>query len=178
MEPLRISSPWVRSLAYALTCGIVAVLSARYAGAGRDPEPPKLLTAQEFRLVDKTGAVRAVMALQPDGSPYISLNDTKDNRRVTLRVRPEGGSAVAMNDADGKNRILLDTEGDGSASITLSSRKSKGGAGFLTPAEGDPIVVVRDKNGEVAFAEPQPQPAEPDEIGGEKQNKKKPGGKN
>ena len=156
----------VRSTASSLrTAGSVAALviallgadvALRTVHAAQDPAPPKLVTAQEFRLVDKDGATRASIALQPDGSPYIALTDKANNRRISMRVRPDGGSAFAMNDSDGKNRIALDTQPDGSASVTVTNRQGKGGAGLLVPPDGSPIVVVRDKDGAVAFAEPQP----------------------
>jgi hypothetical protein len=137
-----------------------ADITLRSVHAAQNPAPPKVLVAQEFRLVDKDGSTRASMALQQDGSPYISLTDKANNRRISLRIKPDGGSAFAMNDADSKNRILLDTQADGSASVSVTNRQGKGGAGLLVPPDGSPIVVVRDKDGSVAFAEPQPQPAE------------------
>jgi hypothetical protein len=151
---------------------VIALLGAdvalRTVHAAQNPVPPKLITAQEFRLVDKDGATRASIALQPDGSPYIALTDKANNRRISMRVRPDGGSTFAMNDADGKNRIALDTQADGSASVSVTNRQGKGGAGLLVSTDGSPIVVVRDKDGSVAFAEPQPQPADDPNDAGKK----------
>jgi hypothetical protein len=145
-----------------------ADVALRTVHAAQDPAPPKLVTAQEFRLVDKSGAARASIALQPDGSPYISLTDKANNRRISMRVKPDGGSVFAMNDADGKNRIALDTQPDGSASVSVTNRQGKAGAGLLVPSDGSPIVVVRDKDGSIAFAEPQPQPADDPADAGKK----------
>jgi len=142
---------------------LVANVSVRRVHAAPDPAPAKLVMAQEFRLVDAAGEERATLALQPDGSPYLSLSDKAKNRRITVRVRPDGGAVMAVNDSDGKNRIALDTQPDGSASVTITSKKGKGGAGMLTPPDGSPVVMVRDKDGTVAFAEPQPEA--PDENG-------------
>ncbi len=144
------------------TCAVCLFLGAdialRAGHAAPPVEPLKVVTAQEFRLVDKTGAERAALALQPDGSPYLSLTDKANARRITLRVRPDGGTAFAINDPDGKNRIAVETGADGSASMTLSGGKTKSGAGFLVAADGSPLVIVKDKDGTVAFMEPSPDP--------------------
>jgi hypothetical protein len=162
----RLAAPGLRTAA-SVTALVIALLSAdvaiRSVRAAQDPAPAKLVTAQEFRLVDRDGATRASIALQPDGSPYIALSDKANNRRISMRVRPDGGSTFAMNDSDGKNRIALDTQADGSASVTVTNRQGKGGAGMLVSPDGNQIVMVRDKDGSVAFAEPQPQP--PDDAG-------------
>jgi hypothetical protein len=149
-----------------------AGLAARSVSARQNPEIPKLLQAQEFRLVDKDGAARATMALQPDGSPYISLSDKMNNRRIVLRIRPDGGAVLSINDPDGKNRIALDTLPDGSATVSATGKNGKSGAGLLVPADGNPMVVVKDKDGMISFAEPGPfQPGEP-ENGGKQPQKK------
>lgn len=168
----------IRTIGIAVSLVVVLVAAdaaLRSVHAAQNPEPAKLIVAQEFRLVDKEGTTRASIALQPDGSPYVALVDKLNNRRITLRVRPDGGATFAMNDPDGKNRVALDTQADGSASITVSSRQGKSGAGLLIPPDGSPAVIVRDKDGAVTFNEPQPLP--PDDSGADAGAKPKPGKK-
>jgi hypothetical protein len=145
-----------------------ADIASRVVHAAPPAEPPKTVTAQEFRLVDKTGAERAALALQPDGSPYLSLTDKTNARRITMRVRPDGGTVFAINDPDGKNRLAMETGADGSASMTVTANKGKAGAGFLMSGDGSPMLIVRDKEGSVAFMEPAPDVLEdPDKKPGE-----------
>ena len=139
---------------------LVADVALRTGHAAQNPAPPKSITAQEFRLVDKDGSERAALALQPDGSPYLSMTDKAAKRRITLRIRPDGGATFAINDPDGKNRIAIDSGADGSSSVTISGKTGKGGAGLITPPNGDPVIMVRDKDGAIAFLEPHPEDAQ------------------
>jgi hypothetical protein len=129
-------------------------LTLRSVHAAPDPAPPKVLTAQEFRLVDKTGAMRATLQTQEDGSPGLALYDKNGKVRVTLHVRSDGSSAIAFRDAESKPRVELAQESDGTGGLTLTNGKGTGGAALLIAPDSNPVAVFKDKDGKVVWTAP------------------------
>lgn len=66
---------------------------------------PKTITAQEFRLVDTRGRVRAMLAFTEDGQPFLQLPDEFDTYRVWMGISTDTG--VALRDVDGKTRLVM-----------------------------------------------------------------------
>lgn len=126
----------------------------RYGRAQQEPGPPKVLTAQEFRLVDKDGKTRAALAVKADGSPGLLLYDGDGKVRAALRVRSDGSAALSLHDPDGSNRAALDTQSNGSASLTLTNKSGKGGVGLAVLPDGKAGISVTDKEGKVVGSVP------------------------
>lgn len=129
-----------------------------------DTAPPKVLMAQEFRLVDKSGAMRATLQTQEDGSPGLALYDKSGKVRVTLRVRPDGSSALTFHDAQSKPRVELAQESDGTGGLTLTNGKGTGGAALLIAPDSNPVALFKDKDGKTTWSAPGPEielPADP-----------------
>jgi len=140
---------------------LVAVLLAgemalRCVGAQPGGAGPKVVTAQEFRLVDSEGKTRASLAAQADGSTGIALIDKDGKRRAVLRLRADGSPSLSLHDADGKNRATLDTQADNSVGLILTNRDGKGGAAMVIPPNGEAAAILKDKEGNVVWAEPTP----------------------
>ncbi len=110
----------VSCLAASLVGGIVGslVTSARPVTAG-EPAPASL-TASEFRLVDRAGQVRALLAFTTDGQPYLGIKDEKDVTRVWVGIGSETGAAIR--DLDGKTRAVLSVDDNGFPSLVVRDR--------------------------------------------------------
>jgi hypothetical protein len=144
-------------------------LALRTVHAAPDPAPPKFISAQEFRLVDKTGAMRATLQTQDDGSPGLAMYDKTGKVRVTLHVQADGTSLLAFHDAAGKSRVELEQDSDGTGGLTLINGKGTGGAAVLIAPDSNPVAVFKDKDGKVTWTAPGPEiqlapdaPAKPD----------------
>ncbi len=136
---------------------LVGDFALRTVHAAPDAAPPKVLLAQEFRLVDKTGATRATLQTQDDGSPGLALYDKNGKVRVTLQVRPDGSSALAFHDAQSKPRVELAQESDGTGGLTLTNGKGTGGAAILIAPNSNPVAVFKDKDGKMTWSAPGPE---------------------
>lgn len=84
---------------------------------------PKVLSAEEFRLVDRHGQTRALLAFSEGGQPYLQFRDEFDVYRVWVGISDETG--LAVRDVDGKTRIVLSVEPDGDPSLVLRDRQQK-----------------------------------------------------
>ena len=83
----------------------------------------KTVSAEEFRLVDKAGKVRATLAFSADGEPYLALLDGNEGQRVWLGISANPGLAI-KDSKETKTRVLLslDDEG-GQPSLVLRNRQ-------------------------------------------------------
>lgn len=82
---------------------------------------PTYTTAEEFRLVDAHGKLRAVLALSADEEPYLALLDRNENRKLWLGLSKESG--LAIRDTDGKTRLVLSLDGDGEPTLVFRDRQ-------------------------------------------------------
>ncbi len=100
------------------------------ARAAQTTAAPKVIEAQEFRLVDSTGKQRAVLGLSHtgalglwlydaagkgraslgllgDGKPFLSLRDAANKRRVYLSLLDWGEPFLSLRDDTGQNRAVV-----------------------------------------------------------------------
>ena len=82
---------------------------------------PSVSTAEEFRLVDAQGRLRALLAFSADGEPYLALLDQHETRKVWLGLSKESG--LAIRDIDGKTRVVLSLDGEGEPTLVFSDRQ-------------------------------------------------------
>jgi len=129
-------------------------LALRNVHAAPDPAPPKVLMAQEFRLVDKTGAMRGTLQTQDDGSPGLALYDKTGKVRVTMNVQGDGTSLLVFHDGAGKSRVELEQDADGTGGLTLINGKGTGGAAVLIAPDSNPVAVFKNKDGKVVWSAP------------------------
>ena len=89
--------------------------------AQQEPPVPNVVTAQEFRLVNKRGQVVATMESDLGGRARITLIDdltTPGARRLEIKMDGTGQPVVQLNDNAGQPRLRLscvDYKGDGTA---------------------------------------------------------------
>ena len=84
---------------------------------------PKLISAQEFRLVDTQGRVRALLAFTENNQPFLQLRDEFDTYRVWMGISNDTG--VAVRDVDGKTRLLLTVDEEGEPSLVVRDRQHR-----------------------------------------------------
>ena len=84
-------------------------------------EIPPVITAQEFRLVDTQGHLRAILAFSDDGEPYLQLRDAFGTHRVWVGISDETG--LAVRDIDGKNQLVLWVDEEGMPSLVMRDRQ-------------------------------------------------------
>jgi len=83
----------------------------------------KVVAAEEFRLMDKMGKVRAALAFSADGEPYLALMDGNDGQRVWLGISANPGLAIKDN-KESKTRVLLTLDDSmGQPSLVLRNRQ-------------------------------------------------------
>jgi hypothetical protein len=97
----------------AIVAGLIggAVASWTFVGqpvfAQNQPQDKKVITAEQFRVVDKNGNKRAVLGVRSDGSTYLTLYEIKNKERISLGVMAKGYPILTFKDADEKYRIAL-----------------------------------------------------------------------
>jgi hypothetical protein len=93
------------------TLGLEQLLLPPRAGLafGAQATPP-VIQAQQFELVDPTGAVRGVLRMTPEGTgPEVALLDETGHRRATMTENSEGEYAFNIFDASGAVRFGVGT---------------------------------------------------------------------
>jgi hypothetical protein len=131
---------------------------------------PRVITAEEFDLVDRTGERRASLQVTPRGMSDLMMFDGEGNDRAEFRTARDGSSSVSFFDGKGTLRVMVgeipgrdgiaiyDTKGrqiatlqvapDNSASLTLydsSIGAARGGLGIAST--GEPALVLFDQQG-------------------------------
>jgi len=84
---------------------------------------PQIISAQEFRLVDAKGHIRAILDVTDEGQPYFQLKDEFDTDRVWIGISSETG--LAVRDVDGKTRLVLSVDEEGKPSLVVRDRQHR-----------------------------------------------------
>lgn len=132
-------------------CGIVMLVcmlllgeyALRYVSAQSPAAVPKIITAQEFRLVDGSGHIRSQMLVDADGSLRFKMMDKGGQSRIILALVKDGTAAFALNDASEANSFGVTASPDGSG---LKFESTKGSIS-LTDLSGGPGLRVINKAG-------------------------------
>ena len=113
-----------------LVSGLIGGVFGTFLLAGRSviaqptpAETPQVISAQEFRLVDTKGHIRAILDLSDGGQPYFQFKDEFDTDRVWLGISSETG--LAVRDVDGKTRLVLSVDEEGIPSLVVRDRKHR-----------------------------------------------------
>ena len=152
------------------------VFMARIATAQEAEQQRKVITAEEFRLVDEDGRARAVLTLGSKGNVSISFYDRYDESRVELGLSPEGQpilklldqGSLEFLDKNGQIRVKVDVTYDGSPSLRLYDEdgRSRAALGCVSLETADTArtgsverraessLVLSDKQGKVMWSAP------------------------
>lgn len=87
------------------------------------PESFKTVIAQEFRLIDAHGRVRALLSFSEEGQPFLHLRDESDTYRVWMGISADTG--IAVRDVDGKTRLVLSVDEQGEPALVLRDRQHR-----------------------------------------------------
>ena len=140
----------VIGLTAGLLGGAVAgrLLFSQAVAAQAAPGPSRILTAEEFQLVDEKGTVRAALSMSMGGpglilfdkggkfravlslatgedSPVLSLGDGEGNHRATLALKVNGEPYLALLDKGGKVRISLTVDKEKGPRVALLDRNEQ-----------------------------------------------------
>jgi hypothetical protein len=84
-------------------------------------EVPAVVSAKEFRLIDRQGHTRALLSFNEAGQPLLQMRDEFDTARVWVGISRETGMDVR--DVDGKTRLVLSVDEEGLPSLVVRDRK-------------------------------------------------------
>jgi hypothetical protein len=108
----------------------------------------KVIRAEKFELVGKTGTRRALLELEPHGEPALKLYDAAGSLRVALSLRSDGGPNLLL--WDGRTavpRFGLALLPNGSPSVELADRNGDLRVVFGLGTDGEPVLGLFDQKG-------------------------------
>ena len=73
----------------------------------------QVVTAHEFRLVDRAGRLRALLGASPESEPGLIFCDAVGRVRMELTLREDGASSLVLSDAAGETRAALGVPPEG-----------------------------------------------------------------
>jgi hypothetical protein len=120
-------------LALTVVAGLVGgalsnrAFTAKTAIAQETEQHRKVITAEEFRLLDEDGRTRAALIVGSKGSVSMNFYDRYDKNRVALELSPEGEptlklfhqGSLELLDRDDRIRVKVAVSYDGSPSLRL-----------------------------------------------------------
>ena len=86
-------------------------------------EMPAVVSAKEFRLIDRQGHTRASLSFNEEGQPFLLMRDEFETERVRVGISRETG--IAVRDVDGKTRLVLSVDDEGLPSLVVRDRKHR-----------------------------------------------------
>lgn len=131
----------------------------------------RVVTAEEFDLVDQSGNKRAMLHVTPRGMANLAMLDGEGNDRAEFRVARDGSSLLGFYDSNGTRRVVVGQSSSGANGIaiydneghpfaTLSVRRNEHRsltlydpntglprAGVGIASGGEPALVLFDKQG-------------------------------
>lgn len=141
------------------------------------PEPPlplprkaaDVVEAHQFVLRDKSGVIRATLAMSKDGEPVLMFLDPDERIRAVLAqselhlsgansstavkviVNADGRPALRL-EKDGKLRAVLGMTADGVLALGLYDQEGKGRALLDVSADGSPGLALFNQSGKVTWS--------------------------
>lgn len=162
------------TLVLAVIAGLVGGVASNYlfmiepVFALKVPQQAKVVTTEEFRLVDTNGQPRAWLRLEADGEPRLTLADKDGAPRVELGGTRAGAArpALLLYDEHGRWRAILSLWEDGVPYLSFSDEKKvrvglgralfqrKGIMSNSIETTADASLLLLDKDGKVDFKAP------------------------
>lgn len=84
----------------------------------------KIVEAQEFRLLDKEGRVRARVYLEDD-EPKVALYSKEEKKRAAIGLLPTGEAGIALYDEEGKYHVLMNVSAKGTPDLSIRDRNGR-----------------------------------------------------
>jgi len=125
-------------------CGMI--LTAKPALAEKELLHAKVVTAEEFRFLDKDGRLRAVISVLPDGIIGLIFYDKHGIRRALLGVLPNGRPILSLHGQEGNSGAILAVLPDELPVLSLYGSEGKSGATLGLLTDGSPELTFYDKD--------------------------------
>ncbi|HEX3409168.1 MAG TPA: hypothetical protein VHS07_02755 [Candidatus Binataceae bacterium] len=107
----------------------------------------RVLKAEKFVLVDRSGNERGVIQVNENGAA-IAFYDQKGSKRVVLGETSNGRDGLAIYGANGRQMAGFTVNEDNQSSVTLyDPANGRARVGLGVAASGEPALVLFDKNG-------------------------------
>jgi hypothetical protein len=87
-------------------------------------ESKNVVEAEEFRLVDKEGRLRARIFLD-EGEPKVALFTGDGKKRAAMGLLPTGEASFALYDDKGKYHFLVNVSADGTPDLSIKDRDGR-----------------------------------------------------
>jgi hypothetical protein len=105
------------------------------------------VSAQEFRLVDSSGALRGLLAVDCRGLPALVLYDRQRNERIGAYILGDGCPAVCLKDADEDERIILTLGNEGDSCMALYRGSEGARAALFVARDGKAVLDLWGREG-------------------------------
>jgi hypothetical protein len=124
------------------------------ASARTDDLTAAVMSAQQFRLVDSQGQIRAVLGSipAPDGPPALVLWDKQKVQRATLTLGVDGTPMLALADGNKRPRVALSVMKDGTASLILRGETKQPRVFLVVMPSGKASLTVFDDRGKETWS--------------------------
>ncbi|GEM_PF-5235060 len=134
------SNFWI-AMGAGLFGGIVAIwlFNGVEAFAQKTKEHKKVVTAEDFHLVDQEGKLRGALFVSGKGEPGFALFDKEGKDRILLMLNADGSTQIDLLDPSGESRASLSLAKDGSPGLKLV---------------GDPTVALLNRDGKPIWRAP------------------------
>lgn len=110
----------------------------------------RAVEAQEFRLVDRAGRVRAVLEITRSGSPRLAMFNDEGAACVEITLTKDG-PGVRLGDSEGDTRIFIGATKD-AARIGLADADGNNRAFLGVMPKGGPTLALYDAKQKVVWA--------------------------
>ena len=104
----------------------------------------KIVTAEEFRLVDNSGRTRVLLSLLR-GKPRLIMTDEKGEFRIELGMGPGEQPALWLRDQNGISRAQLALTALGNPNLEFSDKNNLNRISLGLTMEGSPALFLRDE---------------------------------
>lgn len=131
-------------LAAAMVAGLIGGMLSVWlfngvAFARKASKEKKVVSAEDFHLVDGEGKLRGALFVSAKGEPGFALFDKEGKDRILLMLNADGSTQIELHDEAGASRARLALAKDGSPGLSLV---------------GDPIVTLLDREGKSVWKVP------------------------
>jgi hypothetical protein len=122
LERLEKENRWIKCIGAATLFGAVALLIM---GQSKPDNIAKVVDAERFVVRDSSGAVRAVLGVNPDGNMGLEVRDKNGKAGVALGMGANGNPALRLDGKEGKTGIALGVRSDNSSAMEFYNTEGK-----------------------------------------------------
>ena len=122
LERLESENRRIKRLGAAAFFGAVALLIM---GQSKSDHISKVVDAERFVVRDASGAVRAVLGVNPNGNMGLEVRDKNGKAGVALGMGTNGNPALRLDGKQGKTGIALGVRSDNSSAMEFYDTEGK-----------------------------------------------------